>query len=362
MEPLAGRCDCSSRAWDAGPGGCSSVWPRVPAPTLPSRFAIVTADAEPLNVSGSSRDLAVSPDGRHLVYRFAGSVTYGSPLMVRAIDRLDAQPVPSVFAAYAPFFSPDGGWIGFFEAGDLKKVLIDGGPIITVCGFSGTPLGASWGDDNTITFATSSPGTGLWRVSAAGGEAIVLTTPDPAQRERSHAFPSVLPRGRGVLYTIASADQADSSQVAVLDLKTGQRKTLIRNGSDARYVEPGYLIFAAAGTLRAVRFDPVGLEVLGNQVTVLEHVMTKPSGAANYAVSRPGTLVYVPGEVAGAVGAQGAVRSLVWVDQKGTRSGSKYRHAVTGRRAYRLMAGAWRWASSNGGTPRSGYGISCARS
>ena len=100
----------------------------------------------------------------------------------------------------------------------------------------------------------------------------------------------MLPRGRGVLFTIAiaTAGQADSSQVAVLDLKTGQRKILIRGGGDAQYVETGHLIFAAAGTLRAVRFDPVRLEVLGDPVTVVEHVIMKPTGAANYAVSRPG--------------------------------------------------------------------------
>jgi hypothetical protein len=56
---------------------------------------------------------------------------------------------------------------------------------------------------------------------------------------------------------------------------------------------PGYLIYAAgAGTLRAVQFDPVRLEVRGDPVTVVDHVMIKPAGAANYAVSRGGTLVY----------------------------------------------------------------------
>ena len=182
------------------------------------------------------------------------------------------------------------------------------------------PLGASWGDDNTIVFATDDPSTGLWRVSADGGEPTVLTTPDAAQHESDHAFPSVLPGGRGVLFTIAAAGQADNAQVAVLDLKTGQRKTLIRGGSQAEYVDPsagsgqaGYLIYAAAGTLRAVRFDPVRLEVLGDPVTVVEHVMMKPTGAANYAVSRQGTLVYVPGGVS----VQTTPRSLVWVDRKG---------------------------------------------
>jgi hypothetical protein len=53
----------------------------------------------------------------------------------------------------------------------------------------GGALGASWADDNTIVFATDHPSTGLWRVSAAGGEPAVLTTPDAAQRESDHAFP-----------------------------------------------------------------------------------------------------------------------------------------------------------------------------
>ena len=88
---------------------------------------------------------------------------------------------------------------------------IAGGPAITLCQFSGIPLGASWGDDNTITFATNAPRTGLWRVSADGGEPTILTTADPAQHEGTYSFPSVLPLGRGVLFTIATASQADSS-------------------------------------------------------------------------------------------------------------------------------------------------------
>ncbi len=286
-----------------------------PSPTVPvrpARFAIASAPGLPLNVSGLARDLALSLDGRHLVYRAGGSNTAGSPLMVRAIDRLDAQPVADVGNALAPFFSPDSRWIGFFETTDLKKVSIAGGPAITLCQFSGIPLGASWGDDNTITFATNAPRSGLWRVSADGGEPTIVTTADTAQNEATHSFPSVLPLGRGILFTIETTSQADRS-VAVLDLKTGQRKTLIRGGSDAQYVETGHLIFAAAGALRAVRFDPVRLEVLGDPVTVVDRVMIKPTGAANYAVSREGTLAYI----GAGLSEMTAPRALIWVDRKG---------------------------------------------
>ena len=61
------------------------------APIQSSRFAIVTPPAQPLNVYSRDRDLALSPDGRHLVYRAGGSETAGSPLMVRAIGQIDAR-------------------------------------------------------------------------------------------------------------------------------------------------------------------------------------------------------------------------------------------------------------------------------
>jgi serine/threonine-protein kinase len=295
------------------------VRPAPPASALPSRFSIVSPPGQPVNVSGTARDIALSPDGRHLVYRSGGTNSAGSPLMVRELDQLDAQPLAGITYAYAPFFSPDSQWIGFFENAELKKVSIGGGPAVTLGPVTGAPLGASWGEGNTIVFATGDPDTGLWRVSADGGRPALLTKPDAARREGAHEFPSVLPGGRAVLFTITAAGEADNSQVAVVDVTTGQRKTLV-SGSQAEYVDVsrgsgkpvGYLTYAAAGTLRAVPFDPVRLEVLGNPVTVVERVTMKPTGAANYAVSRAGTLVYLVGS-----GEQTTPRSLVWVDRNG---------------------------------------------
>ena len=89
--------------------------------------------------------------------------------------------------------------------------------------------------------------------------------------------------------------------MAWLDQQTGERRTLVRGGSQAEYVggaaglgQGGHLIFAAAGTLRAVRFDPVRRDLLGDPAVVVDRLMTKPNGAANYTVSSTGTLVYVP--------------------------------------------------------------------
>jgi serine/threonine-protein kinase len=288
--------------------------PTSEAPEPPaSRFSIVPTSASPLNVSGLDRNLALSPDGRYLVYRAGGSLLGGSPLIVRPIDQLDARPLPGISNAFGPFFSPDGRWIGFFDGGELKKMPIEGGPAITLCRINGRSLGAGWADDNTIVFATTDESSGLWRVSAEGGEPAALTTPSAVPQEGGHRFPSTLPDGRGVLFTI-SAGQVDDAQVAVFDLETAQTKTLIRGASDAEYVKTGHLIYAAAGALRAVRFDLATLTVLSDPVSVVDSVMMTANGAANYAISQTGTLAYVP---AGASAVTTSPRSLVWVDRNG---------------------------------------------
>lgn len=106
-------------------------------------------------------------------------------------------------------------------------------------------------------------------MSAGGGEPTILTTPDATKGE--HWYPSVLPGGRAVLFTIAIRDRPDLSHIAVLDLKSGEHKTLIR-GSHAEYVQTGHLIFVASGTLQAVRFEPDGLKLMGDALPVVDNL------------------------------------------------------------------------------------------
>ena len=286
---------------------------RPPSPAASMRFSIVPPAPASLSRSGADRQIAMSPDGSHVVY-VAATGGGQTQLMVRALDRLDAEPLRGITNARAPFISPDGKWVGFFQGTELRKVSITGGPPITLCRVTGAPRGASWGPNDTIIFATADSVSGLLSVPAGGGDPKVLTQVGQAQSELDHLFPAVLPAGRAVLFTIQGATGTDTSQVAVLDLETGQRKTLIRGGSHAEYVETGHLVYAAAGSLRAVRFDPVRLEVLGDAVPVLEDVaMGLTTGAANFSVSRSGSLVYMPGGPAGPA----ETRSLVWVNRQG---------------------------------------------
>jgi serine/threonine-protein kinase len=175
----------------------------------------------------------------------------------------------------------------------------------------GTPRGATWGPDDRIVFANASPEIGL--ISARlGGEPEMLTKPNQEGGEVDHVFPSFLPDGRAVLFTILAA-RAENAQVAALDLASGQWKTLIRGGSHARYMDPGYLVYVAGGSLQAVRFDSETLQVIGEPMPLAERVIARATGAAEFALSSTGTLVSIPDRGGEAI----TPRSLVWLNRQG---------------------------------------------
>ena len=317
-----------------------------PAELVPprvSRLLIASPGTAALTINGNDRDLAITPDGSRAVY--VGN--RGTQVFVRALDALE--PV-AVFTGgpRGLFVSPDGQWIGFADGtGVLKKVAVTGGPAVTLATLDSAPRGATWGSDNTIIVATSNVTTGLQRVGAAGGPTTVLTRPDRAQGEGDHLWPEMLPGGRAVLFTIlAVTGGLDAAQVAVLNLQTGTRTVLVRGGSHAHYVraggaspvglaggrgspmraeregglaspkqgEGGHLVYAAAGTLRAVAFDLARLETRGTPVPVIPAVVTTAQGGADAVVAGDGTLAYVSG---GSVTGAGAPSTLVWVDRQG---------------------------------------------
>ena len=306
--PLWHRVAILSGTWLVGAAMAgSAVWfaVRSTAPPRVSRLLITPPSAAALSFGVVGHNLALTPDGTRIVYVGADNTA----LFVRALDQLDATSITGLGEPYGLFVSPDGQWIGFFDGVTaLKKVAITGGPADTLGRPDGTAVGASWGPDGSIIFATINRTTGLQRIAVAGAEPTVLTRPNRNAGEDDHSWPEILPGGQAVLFTITATTRgSDQSQIAVLDLRTGAHTALIRGASDAHYVSSGHLVYTAAGRLHAVAFDLARLAVVGTPVMVQPEVLTD----AGIAVAADGTLVYASSGVP-AVG-----RSLVWVDRQG---------------------------------------------
>jgi serine/threonine protein kinase/Tol biopolymer transport system component len=278
-----------------------------PAPQPVSRTIITLPSGQQLAGLDTGPALALSPDGTHLVY--VGRQSSGQQLYLRAMDSLEAKPIPDTDGAVNPFFSPDGQWVGFFGDGKLKKVSVSGGAALTL-GDATNPYGANWGSRGMIAFVPSN-GSGLRQVSDGGG------TPQPLTRlgtgELSHLWPEFLPGGKAVLFAAGStAINFTNARVAVQSVGTGERRYLVQVGTNPRYAPSGHLVYAQGGSLMAVPFDPQRFAVTGTAVPVVEGVLQSPvSGAAQYSFSPTGSLVYVPG------GVQSNQSKLVWVSRNG---------------------------------------------
>ena len=306
---------CAAIALAAATGGL--VWwyfRPATAPRRPTRFVITLAADERIATGSGSRNVVISPDGSQIVYLTRGGA--GGSLWVRRLDQVDpTRLIASALNLSAPAISPDGKWVAFSENSNIQKLPIAGGPAVMVAQRAGGVgvVNIDWIDNDTLVFATADPTTGLQTVSADGGTPAVLTKPDRSKGEEDHMFPSALPGGRAVLFTITAVTGADNYQIVVLDISSGTYKTLIRTGSAATYVPTGHLVYAEGGGLRAVRVDPARMEVTGEPVSVVPAVAMRAGWAADYAISPTGTLVYIVG------GSERAseIRTAVWVDRQG---------------------------------------------
>jgi serine/threonine-protein kinase len=248
--------------------------------------------------------IAISPDGTRVAFSAARK------LVVRTIDALEGRPVVGVQDPSEPFFSPDGGWIGFWSLGKLQKVALSGGAPVPLAPAT-NPFGASWSGD-TIVYGQDGD---LFRISAAGG------TPELAVRRTGNerlAHPSLLPGGRVLLFTrglttgsSASVNWNDAEIVAE-DLASHERRVLVRGGTDARYVPGGFLVYSRAGSLLAVTMDPETLQVGEAPVSLVDGVAEGQGGTGivQYAVSASGTLALVPGTTT-------QLSNLLWLERSG---------------------------------------------
>jgi len=286
----------------------TQIWgTQTPSSSYPSaRFVLGLPDTAPIRTTIGGSDMALSPDGKRLVYISYIGVT--SQLVLRELNNLEVTPLPETEGALAPFFSPDGKWIAFnSKSGELQKLYIDGGKPVSICK-TNVQLSGSWAVDDTI-FYTRDWRSGLWKISANGGDPIRVTKPDST--EFDHWSPEVLPGNEDVLFTIWNTNLRDT-QVGILSRKTGKWHVLVNGAANAKYSQSGHLLYVQSGTLIGAPFDFKTLEVGYPRVPIINNInQSLGSGLANYGITPEGMLIYQGG------GEWVAKRQIVWVNPEG---------------------------------------------
>jgi Tol biopolymer transport system component len=273
--------------------GAAATWMLKPAPR-PEPRPLVRFDYE-LPPTGIFRNtgrpiLALSPNGLHFAYNTPAGI------FLRSLDSLTARLIPGTEESLVnPFFSPDGDWLGYHApGGGLKKIAVAGGVPVTI-GSSELPFGATWSKDGNILVAQNTKG--IMRVSSDGGTPELVM---PVGADEVAYGPSLLPDGKTILYTVTRATgptRWDEAEI-VTQVPGGDRKVLLKGGSDARYVPTGHILYMVGTALFGAAFDLDTLQIRGGGVPLVQGVQraSQPAtntAAGNFSLSDNGHLIYL---------------------------------------------------------------------
>lgn len=251
-------------------------------------------------VAGRFSQPVLSPDGEQLAYLGESRV------WVRDLDRFEAREVPGSNGAAMVFWSPDSAWVAFGAEDRLWKAPATSGGASVICLVPGgfyEDAGGAWLDDGRILFETG--GSGLFEVSANGGDPKLVLQPQPGKEIDFHGV-GPLPGGRGALFVVHRVEAADTLAI----YSGGQRKDILAlpgQTLDApRYDPSGHIVYqrrTGNPGIWAIRFDLGTLAVRGEPFLVVASAHS-PSLAA--------------GGVLAAVRSSGPpLREPVWVDREG---------------------------------------------
>ena len=206
--------------------------------------------------------------------------------------------------AQYPFWSADGGSIGYLAEGKLRRVDAAGGPPQDIAP-TGSFFGATWNRGGTILFGSAE---GIQRVRAEGGGKPETIIP-LADSETGLYWPHFLPDGSHFFYTSWSGQGTKRAVMASsIDLPT--KKTLVLPvGSNAGYAEPGYVVFHRENAVYAQPFNASTLVASVEPVRIADEVtFDAANGLGNFSVSAKGGLAYFFGSST-AGGTSGAPQS-----------------------------------------------------
>ena len=278
-----------------------------PAPNGVTRLSIALPEGDEVTEKNLA-PLAISPDGARIVYVALRSGV--RRLFVRNLADRDVKPLEGTEGARAPFFSPDGQWIGFFAQGKLKKAAVGSAAVQVLASDIAEGRGGTWTADGTIYYAPTNL-SGLWKVPATGGSPSEVTRLNAERGEVSHRWPDALSDG-SLLFSSWTGPGPDEHSIFKLNPATGERHVLTTVGDTPRYVADAYLAYGRLDALfavpwRSTQTTPDNIA----PISLPESPRLENEGAALYDVSANGTLAYIAG------GSARYTQRIVWVDRAG---------------------------------------------
>lgn len=261
--------------------------------------------------TGNSQQLAISPDGRTLVFVAGAAGRY--QLWLRPIGSLVSTPIAGTEGATFPFWSPDSRAVAFFTNDTLKTVQITGGPPVRLCDVL-AGKGGSWSRDNVILFADTATSK-LRRIPAHGGVPLDLKRPDADNS--GHRWPHFLPDGQHFLYTAvigACCPPIQPAVVRVASLDAPEAATTLLQAESAAFFSSGHLLFLRDQTLMAQAFELTTRQPRGNAFPVAERVSSEGSRYLSASASDQGTLVFGQGGVP-------TIQRMTWFNRIGDTLG-----------------------------------------
>jgi len=124
------------------------------SPDQTSNRFVITPSPPARLTNGNGREVAISPDGKHLVYQ--ANAGGEDQLYLRSLNDFVDRAIPGTEGAGTMFFSPDSESMAFYSQGLLKKISLTGGSPITLCQAPTNWPSGTWGPDGTIVFNISS--------------------------------------------------------------------------------------------------------------------------------------------------------------------------------------------------------------
>ena len=256
-------------------------------PPVVTRFVVTTPEDHRLAGSGFTV-VALSPDGSTLVY--AGQSTRGVQLYRRKLDELEATPIAGTEGAIAVLFSPDGRWLAYPTGAGLRKVPVGGGAAVNIATNSLGPQAGVWLDNESMVLTAL--GGGIHALDG-DGKSRLIAAPDTSKGEASLIVTDALEGGSAVL-VVAASGGAVAGRPYIVDVESGERRLVLDQAVNTIGYDNGHVVWAdQEGNLSAAKFDP-DKGMAGPPVTLAQRVRVSVGGASQFALSRNGSLVYVP--------------------------------------------------------------------